>query len=71
MQAPCVASLQTLFEVAVIICVFRLIFAFDFFNLLLLKFHQAGMIIVKHLIQKNSNEASVGVEPSTLRSLPL
>ena len=50
--------------------VFRLCFAFDFFNLLLVRFHRAGMIIVKHLIQVRNKEARVGVEPSTLRSWP-
>ena len=45
--------------------VFRLNFASDFFNLLLVGFHLAEVIVVKHLIQ-----ASVGVEPSTLRSWP-
>ena len=48
--------------------VFRLNFASDFFNLLLVRFHQAEIIIVKHLIQGRNNEAWVGVEPSTLRS---
>ena len=44
--------------------VFRLNFASYFFNLMLIRFHQAE-IIVKHLIQ-GRNEAWVGVEPSTL-----
>ena len=50
--------------------VFRLSFASDFFNLLLIRFHQAEIIIVKHLIQGRNNEAWVGLgdEPSTLRS---
>ena len=48
--------------------VFRLNFASDFFNLLLVRFHQAEIIVVKHLIQGRNNEAWVGVEPSTLRS---
>ena len=42
-------------------------FASGFFNLLLVRFHLAG-IIVKHLTQGRNNEAWVGVEPSTLRS---
>ena len=52
--------------------VFRLNFASDFFNLLLVSFHQAEIIVVKHLIQGRNNEAWVGlgVEPSTLRSWP-
>ena len=54
--------------------VFRLSFASDFCELLLVKFHQAEIIIVKHLIHGRNNEAGVGVvgwvrvEPSTLRS---
>ena len=48
--------------------VFCLSFAFDFFNLLLVRFHQAEIIIMKHLIQGCSNEAGMGVDPSTLRS---
>ena len=49
--------------------VFLLNFASDFFNLMLVRFHQAE-IIVKHLIQGRNNKAWVGVEPSTLRSWP-
>ena len=45
--------------------VFRLNFAVDFFNLLLARFHQAEIIVVKHLIQKRNNEAWVGIEPPT------
>ena len=48
--------------------VFRLNFTSDFFNLLLVRFHQAEIIVVKHLIQGRNNEAWVGDEPSTLRS---
>ena len=47
--------------------VFRLNLASDFFNLMLVRFHQAE-IIVKHLIQERNNEALMKVEPSTLRS---
>ena len=47
---------------------FRLNFASDFFDLLLFRFHQAEIIVVKHLIQGCKNEAWVGVEPSTLPS---
>ena len=50
--------------------VFRLNFVSDFFNLLLVRFHQAEKIVVKHLIQGRNKEAWVGVEPSTLRSRP-
>ena len=50
--------------------VFRLNFASNFFNLVLVKFHQAEIIVVKHLIQGRNNEAWVKVEPSTLRSWP-
>ena len=39
--------------------VFRLNFPSDFFNLLLVKFHQAKIILVKHLIQERKNEAWV------------
>ena len=48
--------------------VFRLNFAPDFFNLLVVRFHQAKMILVKHLIRGSNNEAWVGVEASTLPS---
>ena len=37
--------------------VYRLNFTSDFFNLLLVKFHQAEIIVVKHLIQGRNNEA--------------
>ena len=50
--------------------VFRLNFASDFFNLLLVRFHQAEIIVVKHLIQGHSKEVWVRVEPSTLQSRP-
>ena len=43
-------------------------FSSDFFNLLLAGFHQAEIIIVKHLIQGRNNETRLGVEPLTLRS---
>ena len=43
--------------------VFRLIFFSDFLNLLLARFHQAEIIIVKHLIQGCNNETRLGVEP--------
>ena len=50
--------------------VIRLNFDSNFFNLLLVGFHQAEIIVVKHLIQGCSNEVWVGDEPSTLRSWP-
>ena len=49
---------------------FRLNVASDFFNLLLVRFHQIEVIVVKHLIYGRNNEAWVGVEPTTLRSWP-
>ena len=36
--------------------IFRLKFASDFFDLLLVRFHQAEMIVVKHLILGRNNE---------------
>ena len=51
--------------------VFHLNFASDFFNLLLVRFHQAKIIVVKHHVQGRNNQAWVGVEPSTLRAWPL
>ena len=49
---------------------FRLSFASDFFNLLLVKFLQAEIIAMKHLIEGSNNDAWVRVEPSTLPSWP-
>ena len=40
----------------------------DFFIMLLARFHQAEIIIVKHLIQGGNNEARLGVEQLTLQS---
>ena len=40
--------------------VFRLDFASNFFNLLLVRLHQAELIVVKHLIQGRNNVAWVG-----------
>ena len=48
--------------------IFRSNFASDFFNLLLGRFHQAEIIVVKHLDQRRNHEAWVGVEPSILRT---
>ena len=50
--------------------VFRMNFLSDFFNLLLARFHQAEILIVKHLIQGCNNETRLGGEPLTLRSVP-
>ena len=36
--------------------VFRVSFASDFLNLLLVRFHHVAIIIVKHLIQRCSND---------------
>ena len=44
--------------------VFRLSFAYDFFNLLLVKFHKVEIFIVKRVIQ-GRNKAWVGIEPLT------
>ena len=38
-------------------------FSSDIFNLLLARYHQAELIIVKHLIQGSNNETTLGVEP--------
>ena len=40
-------------------------FASDFFNLLFVRFQQAEIIDLKHLIQGRNREALVGVEPLT------
>ena len=64
-EAPCSGRIQTRLGVAF---VFRLNFASDFFNLLLAGFHQAEIIIVKHLIQGRNNETRLGVKSVTLRS---
>ena len=45
--------------------VFRLNIASDFFNLLLVGFHEAERIVVKRLIQERNNEAWAGVKSST------
>ena len=44
--------------------VFRLNFASNFFDLLLVRFHQAEIIIAKHAMRVRNNEAWVGVEPA-------
>ena len=48
--------------------VFWLNFLVTSFNLLLARFHQAEIIIVKHLIQGRNNETRLRIEPSTLQS---
>ena len=50
---------------------FPVAFSSDFFNLLLARFHQAEIIVVKHLIQGCNHETRLGVEPLTLRSRSL
>ena len=50
--------------------VFRLSFTFDFVNLLLVRFHQAEITVVKHLNQGRNNGPWMRVEPLTLRSWP-
>ena len=40
----------------------------DFFVAFQIRFHRAGIIIVKYLIQGRNNETWVGVEPSALQS---
>ena len=74
-----VASVPTVLFVFLSLCCFFFhfakkneveFFASDFFNLLLVRFHQAEIIIAKHLTFGRNNEAWVGVEPSTLRSWP-
>ena len=47
---------------------FRLNFASDFFDFLLVKFDLVEIIIVNHLMQGRNNETRVAVEPSALRS---
>ena len=66
-KALCIERIQTRLGVALVSQVFRLNFAFDFFNLLLVRFHQTELIIVRHLILRGNNEACVsdGVEYST------
>ena len=44
--------------------------ASDFINSPLVRFHQAEIITLKHLIQGRNNEEWVEVEPSTLRPWP-
>ena len=50
--------------------VFCLNFASDFFSSLLVRFHQAEIIVVKHFFLGRNSEAWVGVESSPVRSLP-
>ena len=65
-----IGRIQTRLGIALCFRVFRLNFASDFFNLLLVRFHQAEILVEKHLIQGRNNEARVGVELLTLRSWP-
>ena len=50
--------------------VFRLSFISDFFYLLLARFRQAEIIVVKHLVQGRNNETWVEVESPTWRTWP-
>ena len=61
---------QTRSGVALVSEFFHLNFASDFFNLRLVKFLQAEIIAMKHLIQGCNNEAWVGVKPGPLRAKP-
>ena len=65
-----IGRIQTRLGIALSFRVFRLNFASHFFNLLLVRFHQAEILVEKHLIQGRNNEARVGVELLTLRSWP-
>ena len=44
-------------RLALVLQVFRLNFVSDFFNLLLVRFHQPDIIVVKHFIQGRNSEA--------------
>ena len=48
--------------------VFPVEFSSDFFKLLLARFLQAEIVIVKHFIEGRNNETRLEVEPLTLRS---
>ena len=63
-EALCLGRIQTRLGVAFVF-EFPFEFSSDFFNLLLVRFHQAEIIIVKHLIQGRNNATRVGVEPLT------
>ena len=65
-----IGRIQTRLGVAFCFRVFRWSFASDFFNLVLVIFHQARMIVMKHLYQGRNNDALVGVELSTLLLSP-
>ena len=65
-EALCVGRIQTRMGVAFVTKLSGRI-SCDFFNLLLAGFHQADIIIVKHLIQGRNNETRLGVESLTLR----
>ena len=62
-EAPYKEEIQT----PLVSRVFWLSFASDFYNLLLVRFNQAEIIILKHLIQEH-NVAWLELEPSTLLS---
>ena len=48
--------------------VFCLNFASNFFNLLLVRFHQAEIIKMKHIIQGRNNATKLGVKPLIVQS---
>ena len=70
MEELCIGRVRTRLGVAFVSKFFGGGIASDFFNLLLVRFHQAWIIFLKHLTQGSNNEAWVGVEPLTLRLWP-
>ena len=69
MEALCVECIQTHLGVALSVCfeVFQLNFASDF-GWLLVRFHQAEIIVVKHVIHGCNDQSWVGVVSSTVQS---
>ena len=61
MEALYIGRIRARLEVAFVSEFTHWAFASDFFNLLLVKFHLAETITVKHLLQKRNNEALVGL----------
>ena len=61
-EALCIGQIQTRLGVA-FASKLSVEFSSDFFNLLLARFHQAKVIIVKHFIQGRNNETRLEVEP--------
>ena len=54
-ETLCLGRIQT--RLALVLQVFRLNFVSDFFNLLLVGFYLADIIVVKHFIQGRNSEA--------------